>query len=96
MEEKGISFLIFLKEIPDHRIERCRLYTVSEILLLTFCGVVGGCDAWDDIEAFGKIKLDYLRRYFPYKHGVPSDDTLRRFFRALDPEVFEACFIKSG
>ncbi len=28
-----------------------------------------------------------------YKNGVPSDDTLRRFFRALNPEIFEKCFI---
>lgn len=94
MEEPGVGFFDFFKEVPDHRIDRRKLHTVSEILLLTFCGVVAGCDAWDDIEAFGKIKLEYLRRYFLYKHGVPSDDTLRRFFRALDPEIFEACFIK--
>ena len=94
MSAQGNSFFDFFKEIPDHRIERRKLHSVSEILLLTFCGVVSGCDSWEDIEDFGKIKLEYLRGYFPYEHGVPSDDTLRRFFRALEPEVFEACFIK--
>ena len=94
MEDKGPSFLDFFKEIPDHRIERRKLHPVSEILLLTFCGVISGCDSWEDLEDFGKIKIEYLRKYFPYEHGIPSDDTLRRFFRALDPEVFEDCFIK--
>lgn len=94
MNEQGNGFLDFFKEIPDHRIERRKLHSLSEILLLTFCGVVSGCDSWEDIEDFGKIKLGYLRGYFPYEHGALSDDTLRRFFRALEPEVFEACFIK--
>ena len=33
--------------------------------------------------------LAFLRRYLPYDHGVPSDDTVRRFFRALAPNAFQ-------
>jgi predicted transposase YbfD/YdcC len=94
VQEQEVGFFDFFKEIPDHRIERRKLHSVSEILMVTFCGVIAGCDSWEDIEDFGTMKLEYLRRYFPYKHGIPSDDTLRRFFRVLDPEVFEGCFIK--
>ena len=94
MKGKDAGFFDFFKEIPYYRIERRKLHSVSEILLLTFCGVASGCDSWEDIEDFGKIKLEYLQQYFRYEHGAPSDDTLRRFFRALDPEVFEAFFIK--
>lgn len=61
---------------------------------MTFCGVIAGCDSWDDLELFGKTKIDYLKQYLPFKHGAPSDDTLRRFFRVLDPEKFEACFMR--
>lgn len=63
-------------------------------MLISFFGMIAGCEAWDDLELFGKTKIDYLRKYFPFKNGAPSDDTLRRFFRALDPEAFEACFIE--
>ena len=73
--------------MADHRIERHKLHPVAEILLLTFCGVAAGCGSWGDIEDFGRIKMVYLQGYFPYKHGIPSDDTLRRFFRALDPST---------
>ncbi len=38
-----------------------------------------------DIERFGKLKLEFLKTVFPYTYGIPSDDTLRRFFRKLDP-----------
>jgi predicted transposase YbfD/YdcC len=94
MEDKHAGFIDFFKEIPDHRINRCKLHRVEEILLLTFCGVIAGCDSWNDLELFGKTKIDYLKKYFPYENGPPSDDTLRRFFRTLDPEVFENCFVK--
>jgi predicted transposase YbfD/YdcC len=94
MEDKGIGFIDFFKEIPDHRMDRRKLHSVEEILLVTFCGMIAGCDSWNDLELFGKTKLEYLRKYFPYKQGAPSDDTLRRFFRILDPHVFESCFIK--
>jgi predicted transposase YbfD/YdcC len=94
MERKEIGFIDFFSEIPDHRVDRRKLHTVEEILLVAFCGMVAGCDSWDDFELFGKTKLDYLRQYLPYENGAPSDDTLRRFFRALDPELFAFCFIK--
>lgn len=94
MADKTEGFLDFFKEVPDHRIDRRKLYSVEEILLVAFCGTIAGCDSWDDLELFGKTKLDMLRRYLPFENGPPSDDTLRRFFRALDPEAFEACFIK--
>lgn len=92
-EQELIGFIDFFKSIPDHRIERKKLHKVEEILLLTFCGVIAGCDGWEDIEIFGKTKIKFLRTHLPFKNGVPSDDTLRRFFRALDPKIFELCFI---
>ena len=95
LEKDGdlLGFIDFFKSVPDHRIERKKLYSVEEILLLSFCGVICGCDSWDDLELYGETKLEELRRYLPYKNGFPSDDTLRRFFRVLDPEAFEKCFI---
>ncbi len=94
MVDNKDGFIDFFKEVPDHRIDRRKLHPVEEILLVAFCGTIGGCDSWDDLELFGKTKLDTLRRYLPFEHGAPSDDTLRRFFRALDSEAFESCFIK--
>ena len=88
------GFLDFFKGVPDHRIDRRKLHPVEEILLVTFCGSIAGCDSWDDLELFGQTKLEMLQRYLPFENGPPSDDTLRRFFRALNPERFEQCFIE--
>src|ERR1700733_11548357 len=94
MVDKESGFIDFFSEVPDHRLDRRKLHPVEEILLVTFCGMIAGCDSWEDLELFGKTKLAYLRRYLPFKNGIPSDDTLRRFFRVLDPNVFESCFMK--
>lgn len=91
--DKLEGFSDFFRSIPDHRIERKKLHPVEELLLVTFCGVIAGCDGWDDFELFGKTKLAYLKQHLPFKNGAPSDDTLRRFFRVLDPEPFEKCFL---
>lgn len=93
MDQENLGFLDFFKSVPDHRINRKKLYPIEEILLLSFCGMIVGARSWDDLELFGEIKLPYLRRFLRFENGTPSDDTLRRFFRALDPEVFEYCLI---
>ena len=86
MDKDNLGFLDFFNEVTDHRIDRQKRHPVAEILLVTFCGTIAGCDSWEDLELFGKTKLDYLKRYLNFEYGAPSDDTLRRFFRALDPE----------
>lgn len=92
MLEHTEGFIDFFRTLPDHRINRKKLYPIEELLLIAFCGVMAGCDGWDDFEVFGETKLEQLRQYLPFKNGAPSDDTLRRFFRALDSASFEACF----
>lgn len=87
------SFEDFSDELGDHRIDRCKLYSVEEILFLTLTAVISGCDGWRDIERYGKSKLKFLQQFFPYTDGIPSDDTIRRFFRALDPGKFRECFV---
>ena len=94
MLERKPNFLDFFESLEDPRIERKKLYPMEEILLLTLCGVVAGCEGWADIEDFGKAKLEILRLYLPYENGTPSDDTLRRFFRAVDPEAFREKFVE--
>lgn len=86
------TFEDFAYQIDDPRIERNKLHGLVEILFLTLVAVICGAEGWRDIERFGKAKIVFLRHIFPYTHGIPSDDTLRRFFRRLDPKGFQAFF----
>jgi predicted transposase YbfD/YdcC len=67
---------------------------MSEILLTALSAAICGAEGWQDVEDFGKMKKDYLKRLLPYKNGIPSDDTFRRFFRGLDVEQFKELFRK--
>ena len=86
------NFLENFENIEDPRSTRNQLYTVSEILLVTLCAVICGADGWADVENYGKSKIDYLREYLEYANGVPSDDTIRRFYRYVNPTEFEKLF----
>ena len=86
------SFLDFFKDLKDPRSARNRMYTMSEILLTTLCAAICGAEGWQDVEDFGNAKKDYLSKILFYKNGIPSDDTFRRFFRALNPDQFQELF----
>ncbi len=42
---------------------------------------------------FGEEKIDWLRNYFPFKEGIPSELVLKNVFAKLDTNCFNACFI---
>ena len=91
-QELELSFLDIFQGLDDPRSTRNRLYTMSEILLTTLSASICGAEWWQDVEDFGKSKLEYLQKFLLYKNGIPSDDTFRRFFRSLDPEKFQELF----
>lgn len=94
LDEEEMDFLDIFGQLEDPRIDRKKLHPMPEILLLTLSAVICGAESWGDVERFGKSKLMFLRRYLPYEHGVPSDDTVRRFFRAIDTTKFQRLFIE--
>ncbi len=87
-----LNFLDNFQSLTDPRSTKNRLYPVSEILLTTLCAVICGAEGWQHVEDYGNSKLDFLRKLLPYKKKIPSDDTFRRFFRAVDPKEFQELF----
>jgi len=67
-------------------------YPLNEILLLVISAVISGANGWTSIELFGKAKLSWLRQFFPYKEGIPSDDVLGKLFARLKAKEFADCF----
>jgi len=67
-------------------------YPLDEILFLCISAALSGIDTWVGIETFGIEKLDWLRRFFPYKYGTPSDDVMGKLFAKLETEEFNKCF----
>jgi predicted transposase YbfD/YdcC len=73
---------------PGHRVA----YPLSEVLLLVVCGTIADCDDYDAIGEWGDQHLDFLRRFLPYHHGVPTGRWLTILMNRINPALFSACF----
>ena len=91
--KNDISFLSHFSELEDPRIDRHKLYPLSEVIFIMFCGVICGAESWRDFVDFGESKLDYLRRFLPFANGIPSKNTFNRVVCSLEPDEFKRCFI---
>ncbi|MDP8034604.1 ISAs1 family transposase [Pasteurella atlantica] len=87
------NFITHFSIIKDPRIERCKKHALIDILFLSICAVLSGAEGWEDIEDFGHVKLDWLRRYLPFHNGIPKHDTIARVMSRLEPEAIQTCFI---
>jgi predicted transposase YbfD/YdcC len=69
-------------------------HSLNEVLFVLISATVSGCVGLESIKLFGTQHLEWLRKFFPYKKGVPSHDTLGRVLASLDVLEFNNCFIK--
>jgi predicted transposase YbfD/YdcC len=86
------TFLKHFDSIVDPRIERCKKHNLLDIILLAITAVMSGSEGWEDIENFGHIKLDWLRRYRDFEAGIPRHDTIARVICRLKPDEIENAF----
>lgn len=79
--------------LEDPRIERKKLHSLLNIIVIAICGVICGAENWVDIEMYGNKKIEWLKRYLELPNGIPSHDTFGRVFRLLKAEAFQTCFL---
>lgn len=84
--------LVTFSKLPDPRvIGRCK-YKLVEIIAISICGVLCGCETWGEIEEFAEERADWFKKYLALESGLPSHDTLARCFSLIDPKLFEEAF----
>ena len=69
------------------------LYRLPEILLVVLYGTLSGCDDFVEMALWGREHLSFLRGFERFARGIASHDTLNDVIRALDPALFEDCFV---
>lgn len=74
--------------VHDPRVERTRLHRLVDILVIAMLAVINGSTAWSDMEAFAEVRLAWLQTFLELPNGVPSEDTFRRVFEAMNPKEF--------
>lgn len=81
-------------DLTAPRIDRTKLHDLMNILVIALCAIIAGADNWEDVEEFGKAQLAWFRTFLDLPNGIPSHDTFTRVFARLDPEQFQACFLR--
>jgi predicted transposase YbfD/YdcC len=88
------DFINCFMELEDTRQEGKVCYPLDEILFLTISGVLSCAESWREIHDYGVERLDFLRNYFPFTHGIPSKSTICTTLGVIDKLEFEKWFTK--
>jgi hypothetical protein len=64
----------YFEEIEDIRITGKIKHDLKETIVVVICAVAGGCDSWEVIEDFARVKLDWYREvmHLRLENGIPS------------------------
>jgi predicted transposase YbfD/YdcC len=92
--KRGPALAEFFGDIEDPRIERNKRHKLLDIMVLTVCAVICGCETWEEIQDYGREKQRWLKRFLALPNGIPSHDTIRRLFIRLEPQEMQRCFLK--
>ena len=86
----------YFEEITDKRQPWKVKHNLLEIVVMTICAVIAGCEVWEDIHDYCRVKEAWFRQALGMKlgNGIPSHDTMQRVWSMIDPEELERCFSK--
>jgi predicted transposase YbfD/YdcC len=87
------KLLVHLSKLNDPRTGRNNRHIFIEIIFITVCAIISGCECWTEIEDYAEAKRDWFSSFLTLKGGIPSHDTFRRIFCILDFEQFQKIFI---
>ena len=78
--------------INDPRINRHKRYKLIDIIVISVCGIISGCETFVDIENYGNSKLEWLKTMLELPNGIPSHDTIGRVFSLMNALEFQKAF----
>lgn len=76
--------------LPDPRKSRNQIYPLIDIVAVI--GILCSANDWVAVVRWANAYEAWFQSVGLCFNGVPSHDTIGRFFRLVDPKAFEACF----
>ncbi len=86
-------FAEHFSDVTDPRQSAKVTYPLYDVLFLSVCGVITGCEGWEDIEDFGHARLNWLQGLGLFQDGLPVHDTIARIISSIEPEQLQSSFI---
>jgi predicted transposase YbfD/YdcC len=93
-ESSRISIIHHFADLEDPRVGPHILHKLMDILVITMCAVIAGCESFLQIAEYGRHKEAWLRNFLELPHGIPSHDTFARVWTVIDPAKFQECFMR--
>ena len=88
------SLLTHFEKLEDPQTTYLVEHPLLDIIALTICAIICGAETWEEIEAYGQSKHDWLKRFLELPNGIPSHDTISRVFALLEPNQLQECFVR--
>lgn len=81
-----MSIIEHLSVVEDTRSDINQKHDLIDVIFLVISAIASGSEGWQDIETYGEHKLDWLRKYRTFAHGIPRRHTIARILRSVVAE----------
>jgi predicted transposase YbfD/YdcC len=90
---KSTRVIDFFEPLEDNRrASGNKQHELLDIVAISICSVICGADSWEEVQEYGKIKMEWLSTFLTLSNGIPSHDTFNRVISSICPDKFEECF----
>jgi predicted transposase YbfD/YdcC len=86
--------LLAFAKLPDPRKSRNQIYPLIDIIAVAVIGILCSANDWVHVVKWANAYEGWFQSVGLCLNGVPSHDTIGRFFRLVDPKAFENCFVE--
>lgn len=66
-------------------------HKLDDMIIIGLCTIICGGEDFNDMEAFGLEREEWLRTFLELPNGIPDSDTFRRLFERLNPAELSEC-----
>lgn len=82
----------YFESLPDPRHKRNRRHLLVDIIVISVCAILCGCDGPTAMHRWAAHNKQWLQGFLKLPNGIPSRDCIRRVLIALKPQAFQECF----
>jgi predicted transposase YbfD/YdcC len=80
------------ENLPDPRRQYgYLLHKLVDIIVIGLLTVLCYGSDFDDMELFGKTRIEWLKKFLELPNGIPDSDTFRRVLERLEPNALQDC-----